>query len=288
MSDRQRTAEAKTCTRQDCYCADLAPGENCRNWDAIERRRERAPQVDWRAEYDELYASRINELQELVALRAVAEAARMYLGLHPLPLVRSVTEKDAEHTLREALAALDCAGIGKATETGPPAEMATEAVRGSYPHGSTGRDVPSAGCPTRDEGPSESKSDGLNAEAIGVTGGERPASFERAAVAGQRQTPTAGDSSSADEERARRFIRDVSDLEHNRANVVDLAALLAEVRAEERKRFERVLYCARAMSERYGHKHWGYCGVEYDSEEHASLADSLQEYDESCSAKAKP
>jgi len=41
---------------------------------------------------------------------------------------------------------------------GPEAQERSHACWGSTPHGSTGRDATSAGCPTRDEGPSESKS----------------------------------------------------------------------------------------------------------------------------------
>jgi hypothetical protein len=135
MSDWQRTNEAKTCTRQDCYCADLAPGENCRNWDAIERRRERAPAED---EIPDDYRMQVSMLEEVPGSRRAYEA---FEGeLHALRAVTALTKRFLERSwqhsgscctfdsaakviitpesckcdplvkdLRAALAALDCA-----------------------------------------------------------------------------------------------------------------------------------------------------------------------------------
>jgi hypothetical protein len=248
---------------------------------AVSDRRERAtpvgyvPVEQWDAAEDRIDALAI----EVIALRAVAEAARAacpsaaLLGKGTTMLAVDV---QAMRALRSALATLDCAG---------------EETSGQVP-------VMRGGEPMRAAG---EKPDPLGPTGMGGDRSDNQSYSKRATSAGLGREPQASDevadpksghsSGDPDDERARAFWRwfrhtpahECSD----HACDVKLAALLAEVRAEERKRFERVLYCARAMSERYGHKHWGYCGVEYDSEEHASLADSLQEYDESCSAKAK-
>lgn len=116
------------------------------------------------AEYDLLYQAYEGSRARVAALELFVS----YIATHPdmgdsLPAAERETDLQLQ---ARALMGVPSVSVG---ETLQGAAGGTCPVGGSSPLGSTGRDATIAGCPTRDEGPSESKSV--------VTGGERPALF---------------------------------------------------------------------------------------------------------------